>query len=325
MATVCVRTFLSCQCCWRTGQRRGRRTHVALLDAVALENVGRLAHLLEELLVRELDVLAGLVRLPDDGGLQARLRASVSSSEARDLCGGERTLFGCLYAQRSTQLYATLRPPSGNHWTSPAVKEPAWTVEYGRCLRGGRWGSQKVSGRSVARRYFAEREKRTSRGAPWPSAERHRKTRGWRCEVSALCSEPAARVPAMGRLRPWRHRGRMPPVQIVRVILKRPGALPHKLAEAAARGGELDADPAQHGGSPSTRSAARPTPPFSAVLCSPGPVQQCVPPRMRPVRPREVRRAGQHLPAARLCLEAQPRGETRGKCDARGPRTCPGS
>lgn len=46
-----------------------KRAHVSLLDTVGFENVGRLADLLQKLLVGQLDVLSGLIRLPDDGGL----------------------------------------------------------------------------------------------------------------------------------------------------------------------------------------------------------------------------------------------------------------
>lgn len=56
-------------------KRRGggkQAAHVALLDAVGLEDVGRLADLLQELLVGQLDVLSGLISLPDDGGLPER-------------------------------------------------------------------------------------------------------------------------------------------------------------------------------------------------------------------------------------------------------------
>lgn len=49
------------------GAQKG--THVALLDTITLEDVGGLTNLLEELLVRELNVLAGFIRLPNDGGL----------------------------------------------------------------------------------------------------------------------------------------------------------------------------------------------------------------------------------------------------------------
>lgn len=47
-----------------------RKTHVSLPDAERLEDVGGLADLLEELLVAELDVLSGLISLPDDGSLE---------------------------------------------------------------------------------------------------------------------------------------------------------------------------------------------------------------------------------------------------------------
>lgn len=52
-----------------TGARAQGTTHVSLLDSEGLEDVGGLADLPQELCVRELDVLSGLVGLPDDGDL----------------------------------------------------------------------------------------------------------------------------------------------------------------------------------------------------------------------------------------------------------------
>ena len=50
-------------------------TYVSLLDSPALEDVGSLANLAEQLLVGELDVLSRLVGLPDDGSLLCPRRA----------------------------------------------------------------------------------------------------------------------------------------------------------------------------------------------------------------------------------------------------------
>jgi hypothetical protein len=80
----------------RVGGRK-RKTHIALLDAVRLEDVGGLANFLKELLVGELDVLSGLISLPDDSGLfriarSARLEGRKEGKE-REV---GRTLFGCL-------------------------------------------------------------------------------------------------------------------------------------------------------------------------------------------------------------------------------------
>lgn len=61
-------------------KRGNQRTHIALLDAHALEDVGSPAHLLEELLISQLDVLSGLVSFPNDGSL-VRLRARESKSD----------------------------------------------------------------------------------------------------------------------------------------------------------------------------------------------------------------------------------------------------
>lgn len=122
MATVC-RGELGQKTRPRGGVRQ--ETHVSLLHAKRLEDVGGLADLLEELLVGDLDVLSGLISLPDDGGLANELISDGRSGAER--CAG-LTLLGCLYAQRSTQLYETFKPPSGNHWTSPASNEPAITV-----------------------------------------------------------------------------------------------------------------------------------------------------------------------------------------------------
>ena len=81
-------------------------THVALLDAKGLEDVGGLADLLEELLVGDLEVLSRLVGLPNDGGLKvvaSSIKIIGASERARER--GERlTFLGCLYAHRSTQL-----------------------------------------------------------------------------------------------------------------------------------------------------------------------------------------------------------------------------
>lgn len=48
---------------------QSRATHVSLLDAEALEDVGGLADLAKELLVGELNVLSRLIGFPDDGSL----------------------------------------------------------------------------------------------------------------------------------------------------------------------------------------------------------------------------------------------------------------
>jgi hypothetical protein len=48
------------------------RTYVALLDTVRFEDVGGLADFLKQLLVGNLDVLSGLISLPDDGNLSER-------------------------------------------------------------------------------------------------------------------------------------------------------------------------------------------------------------------------------------------------------------
>jgi hypothetical protein len=98
------------------------RDGVALLDTPRPEDVGDAADFAEQFGVGDLATLTRFVGFVDDGGLKG---ASVNCSRARREV---RTLLGCLYAQRSTQLYEAFRPPSGNHTMSPFSNEPDRTV-----------------------------------------------------------------------------------------------------------------------------------------------------------------------------------------------------
>jgi hypothetical protein len=137
-------------------------------------------------------VLSGLVGLPDDGSLHNTTVGQLGVVPSREK---RRTLFGCLYAHRSTQLYETFKPPSGNHWTSPAVNEPAWTVVYGRCLRTEEGRSACVAAVSPS---FWPEEPRTRKYAPvqvllghlFPSLLPRE-----RASVSSCVSEPVALSP----------------------------------------------------------------------------------------------------------------------------------
>lgn len=102
---------------------------VAFLDTEGFESIGEAGHFVQQFNKANITARAWFISFVDDRCL--RITDQIRCEDMMKLMRQERTLSGCLKAQRSTQLYDAFKAPSGNQTMSPLSKLPARTVLKG--------------------------------------------------------------------------------------------------------------------------------------------------------------------------------------------------